>query len=293
MTRLQVCAWTLLCGALAGTAIASPPLAEELRAEAETEKPWSLDITVDAVSQYFFRGYNLNPGADFIIQPGAEFSYKLLESDEVAVSGYIATWANLANGVGDVHSPRNVYEFDLYGGVNVDYKNFTFGAIYTLYFYPNRSYGQQQEVGLTLSYDDSAIWEDSAVFAGINPHAGYYFELEDRGDSDRNDYFEFGIEPTLKPVDVLGTEITFSLPAAVGLSADGYYTDSDGRNETLGYYIVGVTAEVPLTFIPETAGEWSLTIGVDYVRLLSDSARQSNGGDRDDFVGRIGLTVSL
>lgn len=272
----------------AAPVLASPPLPEEV----EVEKPWSLDVSLDYASQYFFRGYNLNPGADLILQPGAEFHHDLLSSDDWTLSGYVAVWANFA----DKSGPRSLgsfYEFDVYGGLNFDYGHFSFGTIYTHYSYPNGSYGQQQEIGFTVGYDDSDLWTDVPVLASLSPRVGYFFELEDRGDSDRNEYAEIGLTPEFRPLNVFGRELVLRFPMAVGLSGDGYFTDGDGKNETFGYYVIGAEASVALDVIPESLGEWSVIVGVDYVRLLSDSTQEANGGDEDDFVFRLGLAVSF
>src|SRR5687767_296556 len=74
--------------------------------DAGLQKPWSLEITLDYPSQYFFRGYNLNPGADVILQPGAELSYTLIDRETITVTGYVGVWANVADADGP-HSPRN------------------------------------------------------------------------------------------------------------------------------------------------------------------------------------------
>ena len=252
-------------------------------------KPWDLTINLDWQSHYMFRGYNYQ-SKGMILQPSAEFSYTVYDKNDVTITPYIGMWNNITDQKAPSDEVRNWSEADVYGGVKVNWKNFEFGVVYTLYTYPNRSQSQSQEIGFTVQYDDSSFWEKTPIFASVNPRIGYYVEMEDRGDNSRDAYFEVGIEPTLKPITILKTPVTFSFPMTVGMSPDGYYI-SNGKNDSVGFYYIAAKATFPVyttkTMKVEVTGE------AGYIWLQADSVKASNGGDSDDFLARLGVSFKF
>lgn len=280
-------------GVFAQTGVHQEPAAPE-----KAEKPWTLNLNLDMPTQYFFRGYNVTDSG-FILQPSAEFSYKVYESGQFSVTPFVGVWENITGnprqtGEKPVGSPKQWSEGDLYGGVRLNYDKWEFTTLYTLYMYPNDSSPDAQEVGFQLKYDDSSWWTKTPFFASINPKVGLYLETQNDAATGESDYFEVGIEPTFKPFKVFNTPVTLSLPTTLGMSLDGYYTDSEGSNDTFGYWQTGIKASVPLTsLISEKYGKWVLTGEVDYINLMAESAKVSNGGEDDVFVAKIGIGVSF
>jgi hypothetical protein len=271
-----------------GTAIDTKEPAQ--RPETDAEKPWAVDITVDVPSQYFYRGYNV-VSKGWIVQPAIDFSYTVLDRDGLTITPHVAGWFNFTEEKG-ANEPQHFAEADLFAGVALGYANFELLVDYNFQGYPSgfgidAGSGQVQEVQFVLSYDDGALWPDGSALAGLFPHVGYYREVEDRNDDDRNAYVEVGVEPTLREFSLGGRGVTISFPLVVGLSADGYYTDAAGGNETLGYYLAGVKAAVALD------ARWTLVGEVDYLRLEATSVLEANGGDGDAVVARVGVSAAL
>jgi len=272
-----------------GTAIDTQQAAEQPD-EGTPEKPWTVGITVDFPTQYFYRGYNV-VSKGWIAQPAIDFSYTVFDANGLTITPHVAGWFNLTEEKGP-NSPQHLAEADLFTGVALAYANFELLADYNFQGYPSRfgideGSGQVQEVELVLSYDDSSHWPDASPIAAINPYIGYYREVEDRNDDDLNAYVELGVEPTLRDFSLGRRAVTVSFPLTVGLSADSYYRNAAGGNETLGYYLAGVKASVALD------ERWTIVGEVDYVRLEATSVLDANGGDGDEVIGRLGINLSL
>ena len=275
-----------------GTAINTQEAAEQPdTASAADEKPWTISITLDVPTQYFYRGYNV-VSKGWIVQPGINFSYTVYDANGLTITPHVAGWFNLTEEKGP-NDPQHFAEADLFTGVGFGYANFELLIDYNFQGYPSRfgiaeGSGQIQEAEFVLSYDDSSHWPDSSPLAGIYPHIGYYRELEDRNDHDRNAYVEVGVEPSLRDFSLGGERaLTISFPLIVGLSADGYYHDAAGGNETLGYWLAGVKASIALD------KHWTIIGEVDYLRLQATSVLDANGGDGDEVIARIGVAASL
>jgi len=272
-----------------GTAINTQEAAEQAD-EAGPEKPWTIGITTDFLTQYFYRGYNV-VSKGWIVQPAIDLSYTVFDANGLTITPHVAGWFNVIEEKGP-NDPQHLAEADLFTGVAFGYANFELLVDYNFQGYPSRfgiaqGSGQIQEVALVLSYDDNSHWPDASPLAGINPHVGYYREIEDRNDDDKNAYLELGVEPTLQDFPIAARAVTVSFPLVVGLSADGYYTDASGHNETLGYWLAGIKASVALD------AHWTLVGEVDYLRLESTSVLDANGGNGDEVIARIGIALSL
>ena len=255
------------------------------QADVGEEKPWSLEITVDFLTQYFYRGYNV-VSKGWIVQPNVDFSYTVFDRDGLTITPHVAGWFSITEEKGP-SAPEHLAEADLFTGVAITYANFELDVDYNYQGYPSHAGAQVQEVEFVLWYDDSGHWPESSLLAGLYPHVGYYHEVDDRNDDDRNAYLELGVEPTLREVTVAGRAITVSFPVVVGLSTDSYYTSASGHNETLGYYAVGIKATTALN------ERWTVVGEVDYVHLDATSVLDANGGDDDEVIGRVSVVLAL
>jgi hypothetical protein len=243
----------------------------------------SLEGGVDVTNAYFFRGY-LAEDNGFIVQPYATLAFNIeAEVGGFTISPYIGTWNSMHSENNGMDDPKWWYETDAIAGVNFEKGPFTLGFVYTYYYSPSGSFRSSHEVGVTLAYDDS---EHGLLPFAINPRVGLYRELDRSANlagGEPGTYLELGIEPYLLKTKSL--EISF--PTTLGLSISDYYTDSSGDNEILGYGSIGLKGKIPLT------SSLSLTGEVTYLRLFADSAEAANGGDDDEFIGRVGLQFSL
>lgn len=262
----------------------------------ETEKAWELTGGFDYLTQYLFRGYNTVPSG-LIIQPYVDFAYTIYDKNDLSIVPHIGLWGDFTEKSGP-HDWDKFAEGDVTAGVGFGYKNFNLTINYNYQGYPSKyapgggEISEVQEMQFLVSYDDSACFEKVPVLAGLNPHVSLVREIKDRNDHDNNEYLELGLEPTFKEIKLLNLPVTFSVPLTVGLSTDSYFTDDAGHNETCGFYSAGVKASIPIP-MNEKYGSWSVTFECDYVHLEAQSTVDSNTGDDDDIVGRVGVQFTL
>ena len=96
-------------------------------------------------------------------------------------------------------------------------------------------------------------------------------------------YFEAGIAPghTWGPV-------TLTFPITVGLGDGRRFYGSD----VFGYFAAGPQLSVPISFIPECLGKWTLSGGYTFYELGGQAADATATGHRVQhvFQGAVGLT---
>lgn len=254
--------------------------------EQEVEKPWSLSLALDVPTAYFFRGYNLEDSG-YIVQPSATFSYTIYSKDDLSITPYVSTW-NSFHGTKSPQSPKHWYEADLYGGTKFVHKQWTLDISYLRYMYPGRIAGDTEEIGATLNYDDGELAKSLKLPFALQPYVSYWREISDHnGEQDQS--MEVGIRPAF---DLGDTKLNLTIPVAVGLSPDGFYTDRNGRNAAFGYATIGATLSHPLP-IPEKYGKWTISAGVQYLYLDADSVRAANNGTRSQVIGKISLAAEF
>ena len=72
---------------------------------------------------------------------------------------------------------------------------------------------------------------------------------------------QFGIEPTLFELPIENYPITFTAPVELGFAIDDYYERAtNGHENTFGYVSYGISASVPLAFMPEKSGSWTFSM---------------------------------
>lgn len=275
-------------GGDAGRGIARDGAGEAvLNAEAEAG-PFSFTGGVDFRSQYFFRGYNF-VSSGVIAQPYANLGYTIFENDQVKITPHAGVWMDFTEQKSP-QPPQQFHEFDAIFGVAVGLGDLTLDFQYVYYGYPGDALGETHEIGVNATYDDGRFWERrGAPVTALNPSMALFYEAKDNNDDDYNTYVALGLEPALHECHVGRVPVKVSFPLVLGGSYDGYYQDDDGHNATLGYWMAGIKASIPL---PRSgyAMRWTLDAEVDYVRLLADSAEAANGNDADDVVFRLGLS---
>lgn len=278
--------------------------------EAAKESCITGDIGVAAVSQYVSRGVVLeNQGA--IIQPFADLYFKLYEGDGFInkVSLNLGIWsslhsrktdAGLVSG-GGTSSTRNWYEFDYTIGLATTFaKNFTFTPSFYAFLSPNDGFSTFYGLNLNLAYNDSELW--GGKFA-LNPSVTVLCELENKAGSgaDEGFYYEIALNPSF----AVGPA-TIAVPLKAGFGSNDFYgslNTSTGaiEDEAFGYFSAGVVASLPLSFIPECYGTWTVNAGATYYYLgdgTSDFNTAPRGGavrdaDEHEWVFSGGLTVAF
>lgn len=273
---------------LLGSLLTAPALAqgEAPLEEGLSTSDLSLGITLDVVSQYFFRGYE-QQDSGLIFQPGAEIGLAVTDG----VSAYIGLWESFHSvpTMGAPTNPKSWYEQDVYAGLNFELTDILYLDIsYTGYFSPSDSFSDIHEFGIGMGVEDEGWMGEEWSF---DPYFLVAFEVQDNGGTE-DTYLELGGEFGFD----IDEDISAAVPVVLGLSLDDYYTDSSGDNEFFGYLSVGFFVTVPMSKIigsEEWVGAWDLTAGVT-VLLLNDDAGLtddvSGSSDSLQVVGSIGLS---
>jgi hypothetical protein len=255
----------------------------------------SLSAGVDIPTDYYFRGI-FQEDEDYIIQPYGEVTFKLLEG-KGAFTGLgftLGTWNSLHGGPSGVDGPnadpKIWYESDFYAKITTTwFDDLSAGVIYTAYMSPNDRFATVQELALSLGYNDAKLLGPFA----LNPSLLLAFEVKGQADagSHRGVYLQLGLAPGVTLFDKSALPLTLSFPVLAGISLSEYYEFGTGEDETLGYFQAGVTASIPLKFIPADFGAWQLKAGLNWLHL-GDNLKAVNNGDRNEFIGTIGIAFT-
>ena len=293
--RVRVCRGRLVAG---GGPVAtaptrhrrSPPPCEP---PAETPGPNtgrpSFSVGVDFATAYVFRGiFQEDKGA--VVWPAVDMGLTLAEGEgavkKVAVN--LGLWNSLHTGPSGSDGPSDKvwYESDFYasltfglgGGVSVV-------PFYTAYTSPNGTFGTVTEFAVKVSVADA---EALGRFA-LSPYALVAFELDGGADGGERSgrYLELGIAPGLPLAD---GKASLAFPVKLGLSLVDYY-EGPSEEDTFGYLDTGVTASVPLGFVPPGYGSWTLRGGVSLL-TLGENPKALNRGDGTKVVGQFGVGLA-
>ena len=255
----------------------------------------SLNLGVDWVSEYFFRGIAQQVGgANF--QPYGSVAFKLVEhaGPLTALTATPGIWNNWHAGDGnlvDPVDPKFWYEADLYFTLAATLEAVTVGLTYTAYTSPNDSFATVQELALGLSLNDSKWFQWFEGFA-LNPTlllAGEFSGQADAG-ATRGVYLQLGLNPGYTFAAESTTPVTLSFPVTLGLSVSNYYEFATGDNPAFGYVQFGPAVTLALGFMPKSFGTWVVK-GALEVLVLGDTLETLNDNDAFKPIGRIGVAV--
>jgi len=267
-------------------------LADETDADAGV----SVDISIDFVTEYWFRGIG-QENEGIIGQPSLTLTFDLFETNGGStVTAYVGNW----NSYQDSTPGNEWYESDIFGGFNVALPNGDSVDLSYIYLYNPAGNGIfAEEIDLAYAIDDSERFGGM----GLSPYVLLAVEVDGGSDAgaDEGVYLELGIEPDV--TELLGTEnmgVDVSLPVTLGLSLDSYYEDGLGGddNDTFGFLDIGLVASKPLgSFLPEGFGSWDASIGVHYLHLgdtaQNISAAFGTGNDDHTVYATFGLGTSF
>ena len=277
---------TALCSVLLAMALAVPAAAQEAE-----ESNFSGIFQTDVTNAYFFRGI-LQEREGVIIQPWIELYYSLYSSEDgflrdVTVGG--GTWLSFqSERTLASQDPQWLYEADFYPLVSLGFAGgVTLTTIYYFYTSPNDAFSTVQELNFKLAWDDSEVFGKFAVHPWVN------LAIEtDRTSFGPNEGegLQLGIAPTLFATE--SGSFTLSAPAEIGLSLDDYYENGGGGENLFGYGSAGLLASIPLSFVPEGAGAWSLGLSGKYL-FFSSTLEAANGSRSTYPVGMASLSVGF
>ncbi|HEY5893771.1 MAG TPA: hypothetical protein VIT91_11120 [Chthoniobacterales bacterium] len=283
------CAVGIFTAAVSQAGEATP--SKEVVPPAPVPPPVTSAITGDAgvtfVSKYFSRGI-VQEDQGVIAQPYADLYFRLYEGDGFInkVTLNIGLWSSIHSHKlptvdGGSSTSEAWYEFDYTGGFSVTFAKYLTATLsYFEFISPADNFNTARSINMNLAFDDSSFL---GAFA-LHPHFTVLGELNAPGFAGLDSggwYYEIGIAPGFA-----AGPVTFSFPLTVGLGDDNFYA-----GETYGYFSGGVSAAVPLAFIPESYGSWTVSASALYYNL-GDSTALVNHGESDDFVfgGTLGVT---
>jgi hypothetical protein len=253
------------------------------------------NVGSDFTTAYFFRGI-LQERNGFIWQPHAEIDANLYKEEGAFLSGvtlFVGTWNSIQSektlSRGGGTGPGNWYESDFYSGFKfslldtVEVKPF-----YYLYMYPNGAFPSIQEMDVAVSLFD-AQW--LGTFA-LNPSVLMAWEFDNTTLGTKpGTYAEVDINPNFVIYQDDTYPVSLAIPMQVGMSVGNYYESPSGRDQAFGFYKGGVTFSVPLGFMPEEYGSWSVAAG-PAVYVFNSNLKNYNKGNNPWVVGTVSLNFS-
>jgi hypothetical protein len=253
------------------------------------------NVGSDFTTAYFFRGI-LQERNGFIWQPHAEIDANLYKEEGAGLSSvtlFVGTWNSIQSektlSRGGGTGPGNWYESDFYSGVKfslldtVEIKPF-----YYLYMYPNGAFPSIQEMDVAVSLFD-AQW--LGAFA-LNPSVLMAWEIQNTALGTKpGTYAEFDINPNFVIYQDDTYPVNLAIPMQVGMSVGNYYESPSGNDQAFGFYKGGLTFSVPLGFIPEEYGAWSVSAG-PAVYVFNSNLKNYNKGNNPWVVGTASLNFS-
>jgi len=257
----------------------------------------SLSMGMDWTTHYFFRGI-LQEDQGIILQPYGDVTFKLMEGEGAFTNlGLtVGLWNSLHEGPtgtgGPNQDPRIWYEADFYTKLSATlFEDLTAAVIYTAYMSPNGRFSTVEEIAFSLSYNDSKLL---GAFA-LNPSVLIAFETDGQADGGKDEgiYLQIGLAPSYTFNEKGTYPLTLSLPITLGLSLSDYYEriGVGGEDDTFGYLSIGLAAGVPLKFIPPSYGTWTAKATVTFI-TLGDNLKAANNGDRQEFIGTLGIAMT-
>lgn len=256
----------------------------------------SLSAGNDFATAYYFRGI-LQEKEGVIAQPYADATFNLYDGGQGfnSLGVTLGIWNSFhEKQTGAAGDPKSWYEADLYGSVAIGFLGvLELSPIYTAYTSPNGAFNDVHELAWNLSLDDSKFLGPFA----LSPYVLVAFEIDGQADGGSHEgvYLELGIEPGFTLGEGGAYPIAVSFPIKAGLSLKDYYEmqrpDLTYSDETFGYFDGGIAVSIPLAFIPDSFGSWSLSAAGHFL-VLGDHLEAINGGDNFEAIGIFGLSLA-
>lgn len=165
------------------------------------------------------------------------------------------------------------YESNWYAGVAAHLgANWLGGLTYSVFTSRLGDTDPSHEIALAAQYaGNDAIGSLKPQFRLTVPVAG---------EADEGWLVSANIEPQTRIGTIDGSPVMLLFPVEVGVGVDDYYGGSSG---SASYIDLGTAVNVPLTFVPDDYGSWSVEGGVGLL-VRSDDLRQEDPSFADDSV---------
>ncbi len=173
-------------------------------------------------------------------------------------------------------------EFDWFVGVSVKFwQDWKFGVEYVEFLSPPGNFSIERNVEFSLAYDDSK-WNP---FIPFNPYVKLFYAASGPstvvvGKRGQTYDVEIGVVPTLD-LNKYGWPVVLLAPTWVtvgpstywnrGVTGCGALATTPCALDNAGVFSSGLTAKVPLKFVPTRLGNWYVKGGFQYYHLINDS----------------------
>jgi len=206
-------------------------------------------------------------------------------------------WNDFSTSPVSVHAPfgsqpkTSWVEIDPIMGISFGFaKHFKLDVTYTAFNMQILDIGTSQHLETKLSFDDSAYLKGFA----LHPYFEMWQEVDGKataadvpelvlGPSDASGshpkpgssyYLELGIAPGYVFEDLAGLKL--EAPCRVLFPNERFYGEYYDDASVVGLYEVGGKASIPLKFMPQGYGLWSVHLGVRYLHFVDENLFQMN-----------------
>ena len=276
-------------------AIATLPLiSTRSHADPAAPAPAPPPSRTDALVNFEFSDKYLTPRGMIVHDSGLDFQnlvlgfFNLYKSDSFIsdVTVIPGVWNDFSSDGVSIHAPfgsspkTDWVEIDPIAGVSVGFaKHFKLDVTYTAFNMQILDIGTSQHLDTKLEFDDSSYLK---AFA-LHPYFEYWQELANKATAadvpslvdplnkhlgsgpGSSYYFEVGAAPSYT-FQNLGLKV--ELPCRVLLPNKNFYGEYYSSASTVGLYEVGIKATLPLKFMPQGYGHWSVNAGFRYMGLV-------------------------
>jgi len=226
---------------------------------------YSFSFGTDYTSHFISYGADVWGGGDEFSPFSARstaFTYGTLTAslgkigDSVGLSGFVNVWGDINNN-GPSGIGGSIQEIDVNVGVTASIDQFSITLANGLWMYG----GDEEKIAdLVVAYSDG----DSIIpgFA-LNPSLTLHYRYDGNGGQDTGLVVVPGIKPAIKVGEASFGDYapTIAFPVAAGFFTDDGF---QGGDSGFGFFSAGVAVSVPLAFVPEQFGAWTLSASATY-----------------------------
>jgi len=162
--------------------------------------------------------------------------------------------------------------------------SYTFGCVTAGIAYGSWNYAgdEEQIVDLSLAFDDTGL---IAPDFALSPSVTWHFRVDGNGAQAKGSAVALAIGPSFP----LGEYATLTIPVGVT-----FFLDDDFQGGTSGgyaYSYLGASVGVPLTFIDNAYGDWS--VNFDLTGYTTKSSAIPGNVNKNFVTGAVGLSVAF
>lgn len=282
-SRMRFTAPLLALALVTGTAVAGTP--EPTTAPivpAPKEDVISGVLNLDVNSHFISYGNDVWGDGSSMSEPTFNPSLEIALELPAGFTATLGTWWDVNSKAGGNSSPLGgrIQEVDVWAGLAYKVGDFTAKIAYQNWMYNGTT---EDILDLTLSY--ATFLSPSITFHNRLNAGGAGPDGNNPGTGDEGTIVVGGLSHSFEAGCV-----TISIPFNIAYFLDdGYH--SAGADDGIGYGSLGVNASVPLSFISDTYGKWSLHGGLTY--YVTDRDVIPNNPQGDFLTANIGLTVAF